>query len=76
MQLADHSDAATHMLYVRATDVLIAPEGMMPKINSPRLEATLLPSDLVAHSQPPEFLRARKDSNLRPSASEADTLSS
>lgn len=30
MQLADHSDASTHMRYVRATDVLVAPEAMLP----------------------------------------------
>jgi integrase len=68
-QLADHADARTHMVYVGRLDLEL-PEGVTPKLSQRTVALLSGPP-----RKSPRFRRDTQDSNLRPSASEADALS-
>ncbi len=84
--LANHADLATHQRYILDQDPVYRriPAGVVPPLPTLSVSATVsghepsctAMSDGGAAEEIAESLRATQDSNLRPSAPEADALSS
>lgn len=69
MALADHHDPKTHMRYRRDESNRVMPESALPRIMAPSLPK--MPGAGTKNRK--DIKRARKDSNLRPLASEANS---
>jgi hypothetical protein len=79
MKLAGHADERTHMRYVMdAPEMRRIPEAAIPRLNPSGRSATGFATDRGRNpvGKVTKTLRATQDSNLRPSAPEADALSS